>query len=264
MKPYNELTIQDDFLFCKVMSIPHLCRHMIEILLDIEVDHIEFVTKQHMIAPEYDRRSIRLDVYVKNSDKIFDVEMQTTDKKNIEKRVRYYQALMDLEQLEHQSDFKKLKPTYVIFICSFDPFGMDLLSYTVQQTFIEKNVVHYDDNTNKVFYNLTASELKNKHSELGNFLRYLNSSKPNDSFTNEIDSAVTEAKFNTNWRKEYMTVNMLLLEEHIKAFEEGAAQQKLRSAVIAVEKFHLPVSDVAREYDVDLSELEKQLEHPAV
>lgn len=106
MKPYNELTIRDDFLFCKVMSIPHLCRHMIEILLDIEVDHIEFANSQHMIAPEYDRRSIRLDVYVKNSDKIFDVEMQTTDKKNIEKRVRYYQALIDIEQLEHQSDYK--------------------------------------------------------------------------------------------------------------------------------------------------------------
>lgn len=141
---------------------------------------------------------------------------------------------------------------------------MDLLSYTVHQSFKEKNGCLYDDNTNKVFYNLTASELKNRHSELGNFLRYLNSDKPNDSFTNEIDNAVTEAKFNTNWRKEYMTVNMLLQEEHVKAFEEGVAQQKLQSAVIAVKKFHLPVCDVAREYDVDLSELEKQLEQTAV
>lgn len=263
MKTFDQLTIRDDFLFCKVMSTPHLCRHMIELLLNIEVDHIDFATKQHVIDPDYSRHSIRLDVYVKNSDKIFDVELQTTNKKNIEKRVRYYQALMDIEQLEHHADYKMLKPTYVIFICTFDPFGMDLLSYTVQQTFLEKNSSHYTDNTNKVFYNLTASELNRKDSELGNFLRYLNSCKPSDSFTNEIDTAVTEAKYNVKWRNEFMTLEMLLQEEHENAFEEGqahgAAQQTLKNAVIAVKKFNVPVADVAREYGIDLADLEKAL-----
>ena len=98
MKCYDELTITDDFFFCKIMSEPTLCKQMIEVLLNIEVDHIENINNQHSIAPSYDSRSIRLDVYVKNSDKIFDIEMQTTKKNNLKKKSHNYQNVLDLNE----------------------------------------------------------------------------------------------------------------------------------------------------------------------
>lgn len=213
MKPWNELKITDDYIFCKVMQNESICRQMLELLLNIKIDRLEYVHNQYAIAPDYGSHSIRLDVYVRDSNKIYDIEIQTTDKHNLEKRVRYYQALMDIDQLERSMDYRHLKESYVIFICTFDPFNHDSLIYTVKQNFLERPDKSYDDNTRKVFYNLNASELKREDSRLGTFLRYLITNDPEDVFTKQISKEVESVKHSTKWRKEYMTVGEWIREE---------------------------------------------------
>ncbi|MCQ2611580.1 MAG: Rpn family recombination-promoting nuclease/putative transposase [Treponema sp.] len=213
MKPWNELKITDDFIFCKVMQNESICRQMLELLLSIKIDRLEYIHNQYAIAPDYGSHSIRLDVYVRDSNKIYDIEIQTTDKHNLEKRVRYYQALMDIDQLERSMDYRHLKESYVIFICTFDPFNHDSLIYTVKQNFLERPDKSYDDNTRKVFYNLNASELKREDSRLGTFLRYLITNDPEDVFTKQISKEVESVKHSTKWRKEYMTVGEWIREE---------------------------------------------------
>lgn len=224
-KSYDELTITDDFLFCKVMSNPDLCKEMIEILLDIEVDHLDCVERQHVINPDYDRHSIRLDVYVKDSDRVFDIEMQTTDKANLEKRTRYYQGLIDIDHLEHEMDYKTLKESYIIFICTFDPFNSNLIKYSVSQCLNNNINLSYNDKTNKVFYNLYGKADENFNetstSRLRDFLKYLKTKEPTNDFTLKIDQAAQKAKFNTFWRKEYMTVNLWIEEAKEEAKKEG-------------------------------------------
>lgn len=144
-------------------------------------------------------------------------------KRNIEKRTRYYQSLIDIDQLEKNMDYRKLKESYIIFICTFDPFGKGLPVYTTKTVFDEDNVLNYDDKTNKVFYNLSALELKQKDSKLGIFLNYMSTSLTNDEYTSKIEEAVKKAKYNLNWRKEYMTVGMWIDEEREKACAEGYA-----------------------------------------
>ena len=287
MKCYDELTITDDFFFCKIMSEPTLCKQMIEVLLNIEVDHIENINNQHSIAPSYDSRSIRLDVYVKNSDKIFDIEMQTTNKYNLEKRSRYYQSVLDLDDLSKNMDYKKLKESYIVFICTYDPFLQGILQYTVEQSFLEKPGVRYDDNTHKVFYNLLSDELEKDNTPRGRFLRYLKNNVPTDDFTQNIHDSLKRFKINANWRKEYMTVGMLIDEEKEKAKKEGIAQGiaqghktglkegitqghktglkegitqgKIEAAIIAIKEFNLPIEQVAIKYDIPIEELKKQM-----
>lgn len=43
------------------MQVGKLCTELIEILLDIQVDHIEMITSQFPIYPDYEKHSIRLD-----------------------------------------------------------------------------------------------------------------------------------------------------------------------------------------------------------
>lgn len=50
---------------------------------------------------------------------------QTGSILSLGKRSRYYQANMDLDFLEHGQPCDKLKPSYVIFICTFDYFKKD-------------------------------------------------------------------------------------------------------------------------------------------
>ena len=101
-KQWEGLGISNDFLFMKVMQNPELCRELLHrILPDLEIDHIEYPELQKEIKEDMEAKSIRLDVYVKGSkDIIYNIEMQAADTKELPKRSRYYQAMIDLQLLD--------------------------------------------------------------------------------------------------------------------------------------------------------------------
>lgn len=75
IKPFEELCFYDDFMFGVVMQNKELCKEALECMLGFEIDHIEYSEPQRTIAPLYTAHAIRLDVYVKDSKHIYDVEM---------------------------------------------------------------------------------------------------------------------------------------------------------------------------------------------
>ena len=106
------------------MQDSELCKELLQrILPDLEIDHIEYPELQKAIKPDVDAKSIRLDVYIRD-DKgtIYDIEMQVTDTKELPKRSRYYQSVIDLQLIDKGQHYKLLKPSYIIFICPFDVF----------------------------------------------------------------------------------------------------------------------------------------------
>ena len=67
-------------------------------------------------------------------------------KRNIEKRTRYYQSLIDIDQLEKNMDYRKLKESYIIFICTFDPFGIAVKEFGIDIELVsEKYKVPIED-----------------------------------------------------------------------------------------------------------------------
>ncbi|MDE6719406.1 MAG: hypothetical protein K2J68_06065 [Treponemataceae bacterium] len=50
--------------------------------------------------------------------------------KDLPKRARYYQAMMDLDFLEKSKEYETLLESFVVFICTSDPFGCGLPRYT--------------------------------------------------------------------------------------------------------------------------------------
>lgn len=132
IKPYDELTIQDNFIFQKVMRNKHICKKTIERLLDISVKDISYPEEEKSIDVRLDSKSIRLDVYV-NDEKgsVFNIEMQTSkDMAELVKRTRYYQAMIDIDLLEKGRSYKALNNTYIIFICTFGVFTGNRHKYT--------------------------------------------------------------------------------------------------------------------------------------
>ena len=66
----------------------------------------------------YDGKGIRFDVYTEDEkNTVYDIEMQTTSQKDLPKRSRYYQGMVDLNLIERGAKFKQLKNSYIIFIC---------------------------------------------------------------------------------------------------------------------------------------------------
>ena len=224
-KKWEDLTITDDFMFCKVMSDPDICKELLEILLHIKIERLEFQEPQKSFKLTSESRGIRLDVYVKDSNRVFDIELQTTNERNLELRTRYYQGVMDISELEKGEFYSNMKESYIIFICMFDPFGADMPIYTVKQTFTENEKLIFDDKTHKIFYNVNAFEKLSNDVETKAFLEYLCKHQSTTKFTQSLETAVYRNKNNQNWRKDYMTLaydmHMVAKEAAKKAAKEA-------------------------------------------
>ena len=55
-----------------------------------------------------------------------------------------------MEQLSKGKSYLSLKESWIVFFCTFDPFGLGLPVYTVRQTYEEAHEAKYDDGTHKV------------------------------------------------------------------------------------------------------------------
>ena len=78
MKPIEELTFTDDYMFGYVMRNEEICKGLLERLLGIKIQRLEFPTLQKTIAPHYESKGVRLDVYVQDSTRVFDIEIQNS------------------------------------------------------------------------------------------------------------------------------------------------------------------------------------------
>ena len=91
-KPWEDLDITDDFIFTRVMRNKKLCRTFLEMILKVKVGRIKFLTSHHAIQIAPNAKGIIMDVYLKDESKVINVEMQTTNKGDLPRRARYYQA----------------------------------------------------------------------------------------------------------------------------------------------------------------------------
>ena len=76
MKKIEDLAFTDDYMFGAVMHDPDICKKVLERVLKIKIDHLEYPELQKSIKPYYESKGVRLDVYVKDSDQVFDIEVQ--------------------------------------------------------------------------------------------------------------------------------------------------------------------------------------------
>ena len=156
-------------------------------------------------------------MYVEDKDgNVADIEMQTTDTKSVinyderdEKtiirelplRTRYYQNIIGTNMLRKGMHYRELKKAYVIFICTFDPFGAGLPVYHFTYRCKENGNLQMGD--------------------LAAFLRYVNGQKPDSSFTKKLDEEATRIKNNDDWRLKAMTLDMEIKDMKKREREKG-------------------------------------------
>ena len=75
-KPFEELAISDDFMFCKVMEHESLCRPFLEMLFSAQIDKITYLSSQNTVTTNLGAKTVRLDVLVKDENGTsYDIEM---------------------------------------------------------------------------------------------------------------------------------------------------------------------------------------------
>ena len=219
---WEKIGISNDFMFGKVMRDSELCKRLLETILEVPIKKVEYPEEQKVIDITKDAKSVRLDVYVNDDEgTVYDVEMQTTSSRDLPKRSRYYQGMIDLNLVEKGAFYRELNKSYVIFICTFDPFGLGRHLYTFQNVCREEPGLCLEDGTTKIFLNAAGSK-DDVSDDLKDFLDYVSGKDVHGNlFIDKLDVAVQRAREDNEWRREYMTLYMRDRENIEKGRAEG-------------------------------------------
>ena len=221
IKSFDELTFQDNFIFQKVMLKKHICKAVLERLLDISIKDIVYIHEEKNLDVRWDTKSVRLDVFV-NDDKgtVFNIEMQTSkDMEELVKRTRFYQSILDMYHIQKGQKYTTLNDSYIIFICTFPVFTGNRHKYMFKNVCIEDHDIALNDGATKLF--LSTKGTQNDVSKpLQAFLDYIDGQEATDELLRDIDDAVYEVKHCEAWKEEYVMLSM----DHYKYWKEGMTE----------------------------------------
>ena len=242
---WDAITIKNNFLFQETLRNKSLCKQLLERVLHIQVKTIRYMETEKTMKAKLSSKNTRLDVYVEDKGgNVADIEMQTTDTKSVinyderdEKtiirelplRTRYYQNIIGTNMLRRGMHYRELRKAYVIFICTFDPFGAGLPVYHFTYRCKENGNLQMGDLTENIFLNVKAAD-KTDDEELAAFLRYVNGQSATTSFTRMLDKEATRIKNNDDWRLKAMTLDMEIKDMKKREREKGKQERSLEIA----------------------------------
>ena len=225
----KDLTLLDRFLFSETIEDPRNLQIILEIILGKEVllKYLPQPEKEQKKSPLY--RYIRVDVWSEDIyNTVYDVEVQKKDTRNLPRRSRFYQSLMDGRLLKPgESDFNQLKDICLIIIAPFDIFGYEKYQYTFEMRCREVPQLDMEAGATRIFLNTHGKNSEDVSPELVELLYYMEHSNQRTSVSYQ-SSRVRELQGNVNTivENEEMGVRFMqaweeLLLERQEGREEG-------------------------------------------
>ncbi len=230
----RDLTIRDWPMFDRVVRDPKVCAMMLETILGIEVGHIEYIDDEHTEKPSLHGHGVRMDVFAKADNKVYDIEMQAVREPHIARRMRYYQACMDTAVLKEGEDFDRLPESYVIFICDYDALEHDLPRYTVERICREDEGILLEEGSHWVILNASAWD-KAPDESLSLLLQYVHTGRAEGDLAITLDEQVRLANTEEAWKElalGFMTPEMDMRVRLNAAREEGKTEEFDRFQVL--------------------------------
>ena len=220
-KKWESLTFTDNFIFSRVMHDEHICRQVVELILGVRIGKIRYLSAQDEHKTDPDSMRIIMDVFLRDENRIINVEVQTGHKKELPKRSRYYQSVADVSTTSTGTKYRDLPENILIFICTFDPFDRDFPRYTFQYICNEDKQLKLKDGSLRIFLNTKATELSALDQKLQAFYHYLQNGVVESDLTQTISDSITTLKNNSNERRFYMTWTIKMADARYDGYEEG-------------------------------------------
>ncbi|MBR5965512.1 MAG: hypothetical protein IK015_05305 [Treponema sp.] len=229
-KKLENLTFADDGMFQAVLRNPAICAELVELLLGVKIKRVEYPELEKAIKPFYTTKGVRLDVYLKDS-------------------------LMKGEK------YKKLKDSYILFICKYDPFKdrnrkpFCLPRYTFKNACEENNLVKLHDKSVKVVYNAKAYK-KEKDKRIRALLRFVQTNKPGtDDFASRLSEIVKKLKESEKFKEEYARMNLHDRDLIRETKREAYAEKAVEDAVMIVRKYNATPEAAAQDAGAPLDKV---------
>ena len=225
----------NDEIFKVVMQDESIARKIIGIVLGREVREIKNYTTQKDKKVRKLARGVRFDLYFEDDETAYEVEMQNSICIDVGRRCRFYQSMIDVDLLAEGEDFGNLKDSYIIFLCTYDPFGKDVPVYAFETVCTNEpanvavqDALKLDTGAKLVFCNACAYEKSSD--DLRDFLSYLSTRKvaKNNAFIERIDEAVRIANANEEVRGEAMISEYKIRDAAAASAAEAAKRTRIQ------------------------------------
>lgn len=280
-KTLEELNLIDNFLFGLMMTNPEVneafARKIVKVILGKQIERIRVVPQEIFYGTDTAYHGTRLDVYIEEEnnkrgdgsdiveESIFDIEPEKKNDKVIvnalPKRVRFYHADIDAETLKSGEDYGMLKKVYVIFIMSFDPFGLNRMVYTIKNSCVEEPEMPYDDGATTIFL-YTKGRVGVPSGELEAFLKFFEKTREENvvnedlwEIENMVNHAKKDRKAGIDYMKYYeeqaMTRRMGISRGLEIGRKEGKTEVLVSQIIRKLQKGYLP-EQIAEILEVDL------------
>ena len=167
--------------------------------------------------------------------------------------------MLDIDNLLKGEEYSELKESFIIFICQFDLFGLNLPQYTFKNICLENKELVLGDETTKIFFNSFAYDTEN-NLEISAFLKYIKTKIPTNDFTKRLNNLVEESKINNKFRNDYLAMNLhdrdirrvalaegkqIGLQEGLEqGLTQGAEQKAIETAKNMIQK-NIPLETIA-------------------
>ena len=257
---WSKLTLRNNFMFRLVMEKQELCKKLIECILGIKIKSISYMEHEKSFEANLRSKGIRLDLFVIDEDGVaYDIEMQMDNsyKEFLGRRTRYYVSTMDNNALKKGERYSQLRKSYVIFICTFDPFGRGLAKYTFNAICNEDHSLVLDDGVTRVFIN-TEGDRHRISKELASFIGYISTGEVTDDYTKDLDEEVRALRNDDGRERDYMTYMQTIMEHEDMAYSQGITQgisQANKAMAIKMLKANKPYEEISEFTELTMSDI---------
>ena len=235
----------DDFFMrqCLQDNIP-----AVQLILRIIMGKPDLVVEQLEIqrdATSLMGRSVCFDVWARDGDAVYNIEIERTNERATARRARYHSGMLDSGLLKPGEEFAGLVETYVIFITENDIFGKGLPLYRFDR-FCTDIGEYLNDGTHIIYVNGRYRG----GDDIGKLMNDFNCTNAEDMVYTELAERVGHFKKNNRGERNMSSA----LDELI---EEERTEERKESAKRMLKDGKLSISEVAEYSGLSLTEVQK-------
>ena len=223
--------LTNDIIFGWIMKSEENCLAIIRAILpELNITNIVHRETKYDNIPGTFVQEVRFYTVVQDDQKrYYDIEMQVENTGDLGKQARYYQSQIDNETLMKGETFHKLKESFVIFLCAFDPFSYGLRRYQFHQYEDTIRNLRLDTYSHVLFINSkgTEGEVSN---DLAGIIDVMNQ-KPNQTnpLASKLKKEIDYYNQDSEKRRELIDYEARLLDERLIGEEKGRQEERNRN-----------------------------------
>ena len=244
-KSLEDLNLMDSFLLDAATEDPENAKKIAKVIIERATGHVVenlvVEIEKQLKGLSIDKRGIRMDIYVREQEQtengystlcLYDIEPNKYQEKDLPRRSRFYQSLIDAKLIPTNTSFEKLPDVITIWILPYDPFGCDRMVYTVKNMVTEENHIVYNDGVTKLF--LYTKGTKGGSKDLKDLLTYMEHTTLEsavDKDLQEIQGIVNTIKERRETKERYMTLQEMINYEKRDSYKEGLVDGELKGEI---------------------------------